>query len=273
MEKPRTVIEPPSRFSLRLHELWQHRELIYFFTWRDIKVKYKQTYLGIAWALLQPLLLMLLFTFLFRNKFITDVPGIRYEMFVLAGLILWQLFQSAVSQSADSIVQQSNVIKKIYFHRLVIPVSGLFVALFDFVVAFLLFLLFCFFWQQPLHWQAILFFPAALALNALAAFGMSILISALNVKFRDFRYLIPFILQFLFFATQVIYSLQTLNAGWMRYALALNPVNGAIELFRFPLTQSLDANVVLLGVAVTFAMNVIGIIVFQKTEAYFADLT
>src|SRR5579875_2354010 len=142
MEKIKTVIEPPSRLSFGFHELWQYRELFYFFTWRDIKVKYKQTYLGIAWALLQPLALMLLFTFVFAKNFTIDTGGVRYEAFVLAGLILWNLFHSSVSNASDSMIQQANIIKKIYFPRLIIPCTSVLAALFDFLIAFVLFLIF-----------------------------------------------------------------------------------------------------------------------------------
>ncbi len=273
MEKKRTVIQPPFRPSLNFPELWQHRELLYFLTWRDIKVKYKQTYLGIAWAVLQPLAFMLLITFLFGFKFRNDAYGVRYEIFVLSGLILWQFFYASVSNAAESIVQQSAIIKKIYFPRLIIPCSTLFAAMADFAIAAILFLLFCVFYRQPLGWQMVLFFPAAVGLNLLAAFGVSTLISALNVKFRDFRYVVPFLLQVLFFATQIIYPLQTFEQSWMKYVLALNPVNGAIELFRYQFLPSLDVTVVLIGLASALFFTFAGLTVFRKTEAYVADLT
>ena len=148
MERIRTVIQPPSKLSFGFKELWHYHELFYFFTWRDIKVKYKQTYLGIAWALLQPLGLMLLFTFVFAKNFTFNTGGVRYEVYVLSGLILWNLFNSSVSNASDSMIQQANIIKKIYFPRLIIPCSSLLAALFDFIIAFVVFLIFCFFLKQ-----------------------------------------------------------------------------------------------------------------------------
>jgi len=143
MEKIQIIIQPPVRVSFGLKELWQYRELFYFFTWRDIKVKYKQTYLGIAWALVQPLALMLLFTFVFKSLRI-HTGNIQYEIFVLSGIILWNLFHSSVSNASDSMITQANIIKKIYFPRLIIPCSSLLVALFDFFMAFFIFLILLF---------------------------------------------------------------------------------------------------------------------------------
>ncbi|MDQ6756630.1 MAG: ABC transporter permease [Bacteroidota bacterium] len=272
MKAARTVIEPQNNLSLRLNELWEYRELFYFFTWRDIKVKYKQTYLGIAWAILQPLTLMLLFTFVFSKNLKLYSGANRYEVFVLSGLILWGLFYAGVSHASDSIVQQSNVIKKIYFPRLIIPVSALLVAFFDFIIAFLLFLVFCLIYQQPLLWQAIFLFPTAIFLNLLAAFGVGTLLSALTVKFRDFRYAIPFLLQFLFFATAVIYPLQSIKQTWLQDVLALNPVNGAIEIFRGGMGETINERLLIISVASALFFSVAGFFYFRKTEAFFADL-
>ncbi len=273
MEKFTTHIRPPSGFSLGLKELWQYRELFYFFTWRDIKVKYKQTTLGILWALLQPLGLMLLFTLLFSKGWKIDTGNIAYPVFVLSGLILWNLFSSSVSHAGESMILNANIIKKIYFPRLIIPGSAVLVALFDFMMGLFIFLILCMAYKQPIHWQALFFFPAGIVLMAVAGFGIGTFLSALNVKYRDFRYTIPFLLQFLFFASQVIYPLQQVQQSWLKYVLALNPANAAIELFRSPLSgSSPDTNVMLIGTATTTFLLVTGIYFFRKTEAYFADL-
>lgn len=268
----RIVIEPHNRFSLRLQELWEFRELFYFFTWRDVKVKYKQTYLGIAWAVLQPLLLMILFTLVFARHFASASSELDYKVFVLSGLVLWTLFYNATSHAADSIVQQAHIIRKIYFPRFIIVGSAVLTALFDFAVAFLLFLLVCLFLRQPLRWEALLFFPAGILLTVLAAFGMGTLLAALNVKFRDFRYALPFLLQLLFFSSQVVYPLSGIESERTRRLLWLNPVNAAIELFRAGLTGRLDAGLVATGLCVTALVCLAGFVYFRKTEAYFADL-
>ncbi|HYC29768.1 MAG TPA: ABC transporter permease, partial [Chitinophagaceae bacterium] len=160
LEKNRTIIKPPAGISFGFSELWQHRELLYFFAWRDIKVKYKQTVLGILWAVLQPLALMLLFSFIFSKTSIAATPaGIRYEIFVLSGLVLWNLFYTSVSHAADSMIVNAGIIKKIYFPRLIIPLSTIVAALLDFAVSLVLFAAFCLFYEQPVNVLALLYFP------------------------------------------------------------------------------------------------------------------
>src|SRR5690242_381725 len=236
MEEFQSVVKPPAGFSFGFKELWQYRELFYFFTWRDIKVKYKRAYLGILWALLQPLGMMVIFTFLFSKTWKIDTGPIQYPVFVLAGLILWNLFSSSVSQAAESMIKHADIINKIYFPRLIIPGSSVLVALFDFIMGFILFIAYCLIDQQPIHWSALWSFPAAIFLIMITAFGAGAFLSALNVKYRDFRYTIGFLLQVLFFASQIIYPLQNIQQSWLKYILAINPVNAAIELFRSAFT-------------------------------------
>jgi len=273
MEKLTTRIKPPSDFSPGLSELWQYRELFYFFSWRDIKVKYKQTYLGILWALLQPLGMMVIFTLLFSKSLKISSGAIpHYPVFVLSGLIVWNLFNSSVSHAAESMIENANIIKKIYFPRLIIPCSAILVAFFDFLMAFLVFIVLCIGYQQPIVWNAILFFPAGILLSLLSAFGLGIFLSALNVKYRDFRYTVPFLLQVLFFASQVIYPLPIIQQSWLKNILVFNPLNGAIELFRAPLTGTVDINIVIASLGSCILLTVIGLFYFHKTEAYFADI-
>lgn len=268
-----TTIRPPSKISPGLGELWQYRELFYFFTWRDIKVKYKQTYLGIIWALLQPLGMMLIFTFIFSTTLKIGTGPIPYPVFVLSGLILWGLFNNSVSHAAESMIQNANIIKKIYFPRLIIPCSAILVALFDFLMALLIFIILCAWYKQPVALNVIFYFPTGIFLTLLAAFGMGTFLAALNIKFRDFRYVVPFMLQVLFFSSQVIYPLQSINQTYLKYILALNPLNGAIELFRAPLTGSVpDMNVILISAATALLLAAIGLFYFRKTENYFADI-
>src|SRR5687768_774118 len=167
-----TNIRPPSGFSLGLKELWHYRELFYFFTWRDIKVKYKQTYLGILWAILQPVGMMLIFSFLFSKTWKIETGPVDYPVFVLAGLILWNLFNGSVSQASESMLRHSGIINKIYFPRLVIPASSVLVAFFDFLMGFLVFIAFAVIYQQPVDISALFFFPAGILIVLLVAFGM-----------------------------------------------------------------------------------------------------
>jgi lipopolysaccharide transport system permease protein len=273
LESTKTIIKPPAGITINFKELWQFRELFYFFTWRDIKVKYKQTFLGVAWALLQPLAFMLLFTFIFSRTLKLDFSvTIPYPVFVLSGIIMWNLFNASVSHAGESMIQNAAIIKKIYFPRLIIPTSALLVSLFDFVMAFIIFLTITLYYQ-PIQWTAILYFPAAILLCILAAFGAGSFLSALNVKYRDFRYALPFLLQLLFFASQVIYPLNVIRNTQLKYLLAMNPVNGVLELFRAPLTNATpDMVIVLISVATTLFLCLAGLLYFRKTESYFADI-
>jgi lipopolysaccharide transport system permease protein len=273
LEQTETIIQPSAGIGINFKELWQYRELFYFFTWRDIKVKYKQTILGIAWAILQPLAMMLLFTFLFSRTLKLDFSvGTPYPVFVLSGIIIWNLFNGSVAHAAESMIQHSAIIKKIYFPRLIIPTSAILVNLFDFIMAFSVFLAISFFYQ-PIRWTAVFYFPAAIILCLAASFGLGSCLAALNVKFRDFRYALPFLLQLLFFASQVIYPITVVQNPQLKYLLALNPVNGAIELFRAAVTGAApDITLVVTAMLTSLFLCFTGIIYFRKTESYFADI-
>jgi lipopolysaccharide transport system permease protein len=273
MDQPTTSIRPPSGFSFGLRELWRYRELLYFFTWRDIKVKYKQTQLGILWALLQPLGMMLIFTLLFSRTWKIETGNIVYPIFTLSGLILWFLFSASVSHAGESMIRNANIITKIYFPRLIIPCSSILAALFDFLIGLSIFIVFCIIYKQEIYWQALLYMPAGILITILAAFGVGSLLAALSIKYRDFRYTIPFLLQLLFFASQIIYPLGMIDQSRWRYLLAVNPLNAALELFRVPLSGGEpDWSIVGIGVAVSVVLASVGLYYFRKTESYFADL-
>lgn len=271
MEKIKTIIEPPSSFFIDLKEWWQFRELFYFFTWRDIKIKYKQTYLGIIWVLLQPLTLMFLCTYVIAKNFKPHTDGIPYEILFLSGFILWNFFYTSASTASESLIQQSNIIRKIYFPRIILPVSSVLVAFFDFCITFLLFLVFCFFYKQQISWNSWWLYPVSILQVALASVGIGCFLAALNLRFRDFRYLTPFLLQFLFFATAIVYSLNAIEQPWLKYLLALNPLNGAIEIFRISFNAGFDMNIILISLLATIIYLFTGIFYFRKSEAYFAD--
>lgn len=274
MQKTRTVIKPPSFLSLHFKEFWEYRELLYFFAWRDIKVRYKQTAFGVLWALLQPLGLMLLFVLVFSKTSLAKTnASIPYEIFVLSGLILWNLFYTSVSHASDGMIVNANIIKKIYFPRLIIPVSSIGAALLDFFISFIIFLVFCFAHGQSINIGALFFFPAAILLCLLTAFGLGTLLGALNVKYRDFRYALPFLLQVLFFATQIIYPAAIIEKPWLNYLIAFNPMNAVVNLFRAGIgSMPLDNNLTLIGIASGIILAVVGLLYFKKTEAYFADI-
>ena len=265
-------IRPANPLSLGLSAIWQSRELLYFFVWRDVKVKYKQTYLGILWAILQPVLLMLIFYFIFSRTLAIKV-GMHYPIYAFSGLILWGLFSSGITNSSESLLSNAPIIRKIYFPRILIPLASLLTALVDFLFAFVILFILLIVFQQPISWTALFFFPLAIVISFLSSFGIGSLLGALNVKYRDFRYLLPFSMQLLFFGSQVVYTIDTIQTEWVKNLLYINPLNGALELFRQPF-QSADiywTGIFISIISLLFFLAA-GIIYFKKTEAYFADL-
>lgn len=265
-------IKPAGKFSLNLKELWEYKELFYFFTWRDIKVKYKQTFLGFAWAILQPAMLMLVFTFTLGRLIGKDNTSIPYPVFVYTGLIFWSIFSSGLQNAGNSMVSNANIIKKIYFPRLIIPISSILVAVFDFAMTLFLYLIMLFYYDISVSPFILIYFPAALVITILASFGAGTLLAALNIKYRDFRYVIPFLLQFLMFATPVVYPSTLIENKNLKYALQLNPMTAVMELARAGFGSPIDWNTVLVGTGTTLVLLVLGIMYFRKTEAYFADI-
>lgn len=265
-------IEPASGRIFDWKELWRYRELFYFFTWRDIKIKYKQTLLGFLWAILQPLLLMIIFTLFFGKALNIPSQNLPYPVYVFSGLLIWNLFSSGLTSASNSMVNNAAIIKKIYFPRLIIPVSAILVALFDFLMAFILFFALLLFYWQPVSWVALLVWPASLFIGIVATLGLGSWLAALNVKYRDFRYVIPFLVQILFFLTPVIYPISMLKYPLLQYVLACSPMYAAVELFRYPLT-GITPNLYFISVSLFSGLGflIMGIIYFKSTEDFFAD--
>ncbi len=266
-------IESTSLKLFDVQELWRYRELFYFFTWRDIKIKYKQTVLGFLWAILQPLLMMVIFTLFFGKALNIPSQNLPYPVYVFSGLLVWNLFSTGLTSASNSMVNNALIIKKIYFPRLIIPVSSILVALFDFLMAFILFGGILLIYEQPVSWQLIIYWPLALLLCVVGTLGLGAWLSALNVKYRDFRYVIPFLVQVLFFLTPVIYPVSMLTNVYLKYTLALSPMLAVVELFRYPLT-GIPPDWMLLGISLTSSviLMLFGIIYFKRTEDFFADL-
>ena len=270
-------IEPPKKLNLNFRELWQYRELFYFFTWRDVKVRYKQTALGVLWVLLQPVLTVIIFTVFFGRALKIPSGGIPYSIFVFSGLLFWNAFSASLVSAGNSMVNNANIIKKIYFPRLIIPISAILVSLVDMAVAFALFIVTILFYPfaTPFEVDWILFFPvslAALVVMIVGTVGLCCFLSALNVKYRDFRYVVPFALQVLLFLTPVIYPINILYYPGLEYFLALNPMYAVIELFRYPLLHQVDMPLLLISLSSSLTLLVWGLYYFKKTEHYFADL-
>jgi len=266
------VIESGGSSLFQWKELWRYRELFYFFTWRDVKVKYKQTVLGFLWAVLQPLFMMLIFTYFFGKALNIPSQNLPYPVYVFSGLLIWNMFSTGLTNASNSMVSNASIIKKIYFPRLIIPVSSILVALFDFLMAFLLFLVLLLYYQQPLSWTAVVLWPVGLIITVIAALGMGSWLAALNVKYRDFRYVIPFLVQILFFLTPVIYPVSMLKYPLLQYILACSPMYAAVELFRMPLTGLYPETTLLtISLASGLILLVIGLVYFKRTEDFFAD--
>lgn len=268
-----SVIDADRRSLFDWLELWRYRELFYFFTWRDIKIKYKQTALGFLWAILQPLLLMTIFTLFFGRALNIPSQSLPYPVFVFSGLLIWNCFSSGLTNAANSMVNNALIIKKIYFPRLVIPVSSILAALFDLLMSLLIFIALLIIYRVHVSPAAFWCWPIAIFLLIIATLGPGCLLAALNVKYRDFRYVIPFLVQVIFFLTPVIYPVTFLKYPSLQYVLAANPVYAAVELFRLPIAANYELHTTWLAISILsgFVFLAIGLLYFKSTEEYFAD--
>jgi lipopolysaccharide transport system permease protein len=257
---------------LGLRELWEYRELLYFLTWRDIKVRYKQTVLGAAWAVIQPLFMMLVFSLFFGKLAGVPSDGISYPVFTFCGLLPWQLFAYSLTQASNSLVGSQNLISKVYFPRLVVPISAVLGGLVDFAIALVLLFAMLFFYGIVPGWQ-ILALPGLVLLAVMAALAVGLWLSALNVQYRDVRYTITFLVQFWLFATPVAYPSSIVPEKW-RVLYALNPMVGVVDGFRWALLGKPESPVValLISVIVVLILLVGGLYYFRRLEQQFADI-
>jgi lipopolysaccharide transport system permease protein len=267
-------IRVQEKFRIGFKELWEYRELFFFFTWRDVKVKYKQTTLGFLWAILQPLFMALVFTLFLgdsiANKSHLNIP---YPVFAISGMLLWGIFSGGMSNAANSMVSNSNIIKKIYFPRLIIPISAILVSLVDFFIAFIVFIILLFIYRVDINYSVILLLPVSVLITCLSAIGCGTLLAALNIKYRDVRYIIPFLVQGLLFLTPVLFPINISNNTFAQFVLKLNPISGALELMRgLFVGYIINYETVILSLVTSLLLFVIGIVYFRKTESYFADL-
>jgi lipopolysaccharide transport system permease protein len=271
--KPLFVLEPPRGWAaLELGDLWSYRELLYFLVWRDIKVRYKQTALGIGWAILQPLITMVVFSIFFGRLGKIPSDGIAYPIFTYAALLPWQLFANSLSFSANSLVLNQGLITKVYFPRLIVPVATVFVGLADFAIAFVVFLGMMFYFGVTPGW-ALLAVPGFVLLALLTALAVGLWLSALNVQYRDVQYTIPFLTQFWLFATPIAYSSSLVPEQW-RFLYGLNPMVGVVEGFRWALlgqAKPLDSSILVSAVTMVVLL-VSGLIYFKRMETTFADV-
>ena len=264
----------PSRgwAALKLSELWEYRELLYFLAWREIKVRYKQTALGVAWAVLQPLLAMLIFSLFFGRLARIPSDGLPYPLFAFVGLVPWTFFANALTQASNSLVTSSHLISKVYFPRLALPISSVLAALLDLLIGIAVLVLFMAYYGVSPS-SKIAWLPLFALLGAVTALGMGLWLSALNVEYRDFKYTVPFLTQLWLFATPIAYPSSLVPEGW-RTLYALNPMVGVVEGFRWALLDAPSDLSLMVAVSGTTAaiFLLFGAYYFRRMERCFADV-
>jgi lipopolysaccharide transport system permease protein len=268
-----TVIEPKKGWiPVDLKEIWKYRELLYFLTKRDIKVRYKQTLLGGLWAIIQPSFSMLIFTLFFGKLAKVPSDGMPYPIFVYAGLLPWTYFANALSASGNSLVGSQNLITKVYFPRLIIPTSASLAGLLDFFIAMIVLGVLMIYYQFMPD-VAILLFPVLVGLTFLCAVGVGLWLSALNVEYRDIRYAIPFLIQLWMFVSPVIYPISMVGEEY-QWLLALNPMGGIISAYRATLLghQSIDWTLLIISTVIIISLFLSGVCYFRRMEKTFADV-
>jgi lipopolysaccharide transport system permease protein len=272
--EPPTVYIKPSRglAALNLRDLWTYRELVYFMVWRDVKVKYKQTLLGMAWAVVQPVMTMLVFTFVFDRVANLPTDGVPYEVFSFTALLPWGLFVTALNQGSRSLVAHNNMVTKIYFPRLILPMASVLAGLVDFVIAFVILIGLMIYFQVTPAYHLLWTLPLFLLLALITALGVALWLSAINVKYRDVNHALPFLTQFWLFATPVAYSFSTLSQNW-QVLLSLNPMTGVVNGFRWALLGSGSGPDLTLWISVVISILIFisGLFYFRSMEKTFAD--
>ena len=268
-----THIEPVHGWtSLNLRELWAYKELLYFFVWRDLKVRYKQTIMGVSWAVIQPILTMVIFSLFFGRLAQVPSDDLPYPIFSFAALVPWTFFANALTNASNSVVNSGNMLKKIYFPRMTLPIATVFSGLLDFFLSFLVLLVMMLFYGIA-PTRNVVWLPFFLLVAIITALGSSLWLSAMNVQFRDVRYTIPFIIQAWLFATPVAYPSSLLPEPW-RTLYGLNPMAGVVEGFRWALlgTDTAPSPIVLVSTLVAIVILVSGAFYFRRLERSFADV-
>jgi len=269
---PTTVIQPlRGRIPINLGELWAYRELLYFLIWRDIKVRYKQTILGFAWAILQPFMMMVVFSLFFGNLLKVPSEGIPYPLFNYAAVLPWTLFAQGITRSSESLVANINMVQKVYFPRLIMPLASILAPLVDFAIAFVILIGIMFYFGYP-PTLSILWLPVFIILLLITSLGVGLWLSVINVKYRDVRYAVPFLTQLWLFASPVVYASSLLPQKFQAI-YGLNPMAGVIEGFRWALLGT-DPPGSLIAISVTIVLVILitGVFYFRKSEKNFADV-
>lgn len=269
-----TVYLKPSKgwLALNLKEIWRYRELIYFLTWRDIKVRYKQAVLGITWALLQPILTMAITSIVFGYLLKVSSGDIPYPVFVLSALLPWHLFSTSLQKSSHSLVGNANLLTKIYFPRLIIPLSSVLAVMVDFAISFIVLIIMMFIYKTYPTWQIFWLIPLTL-LAVISALAVGLWLSALNVQYRDVQHMVPFIIQIWMYASPIVYPIETIPGGLWRTLYGLNPMVGVVQGFRWALFGGSPPDLtMLISTIVVLILFISGLYYFRRMEKTFADI-
>jgi lipopolysaccharide transport system permease protein len=268
-----TIIEAGRTEHQYWKDLWDYRELFFFLAWRDILVRYKQTVIGVAWSMIRPLMTMLVFTIVFGKLAKLPSEGVPYPILVFSAMLPWQMFANALSESSNSLIANAPMLSKVYFPRLIVPTSAVIVSLVDFLISFVILGILMVYYQFVPDWR-IFSLPLFLLLTLMAAMGFGNWLAALNVKYRDFRYIVPFLVQFGLYISPVGFSSSVIPEKW-RLLYSLNPMVGVIDGFRWAILggdSKLYLPEILVSIVITFLFFGFGISYFRKTERTFADV-
>jgi len=272
--QPTTIYIKPTKglAALNLRDLWLYRELVFFMVWRDVKVKYKQTLLGMAWAVIQPVMTMLVFTFVFGSVAKVATDGIPYPVFSFAALLPWGLFEVALNQGSRSLVAHNNMVTKIYFPRLILPMSSVFAGLVDFVIAFVILVGLMFYYQITPAYNLLWTLPLFIMLAIVTALGVALWLSAINVRYRDVNQALPFLTRFWLFVTPIAYSSEIISGKW-QYLYYLNPMAGVVDGFRWALlgTGTGPGPTLWVSTGIAILILITGLFYFRSMEKTFAD--
>lgn len=268
------IIKPPKGLiKFDFSELWRFRELFYIFIWRDLKVRYKQTAVGVLWAIFQPILTMLIFTIFFGKLAKIPSEGAPYPIFVFAGLIYWNYFSLALVNISNVLVEHESIIKKIYFPRLIMPIASAFTPVIDFFLAIVVFFILMIYYHLVPNFAGLLFIPILIFISVFSVIGLGLFLASVNVKYRDVRHALPFFIQLMLFLTPVIYpvSIVPQKFQWLIY---LNPMAGVITLARSSMlhTAPVDLKLLLISSGISLVLLIFGLYYFRKTERFFADI-
>ncbi|MDM8553604.1 ABC transporter permease [Desulfococcaceae bacterium HSG7] len=271
-EKKIVIKAPDGLFRLNLSEVWDYRELLFMFIWRDITVRYKQSLIGIGWVIIQPIMMMIIFSIIFGRLAKLPSDGIPYPIFTFCALLPWSYFARSLNDSSDSLVNAANLITKVYFPRLILPLSKVISGLIDFSISFII-LLGMMLWYQITPSYGIFWLPLFILVTMMTAFGVGLWLTALNVKYRDIKFVVPFITQFWMYASPVAYSASLIPERW-QLLYGVNPLVIVIEGFRWALLNTAAPNIgmVLISVGIVIIILIAGIYFFKKTEHEFADI-